>query len=38
MKTKASIKKICMSCRFTRRKKKLFVICVRNSRHKQRQG
>lgn len=44
MKVRASVKKMCEGCEFvrrtkgTKRKKKLFVICKNNPRHKQRQG
>ncbi|HJN62770.1 MAG TPA: 50S ribosomal protein L36 [Candidatus Paceibacterota bacterium] len=37
MKVKASVKRICKSCKTVRRKGRLHVICV-NPRHKQRQG
>lgn len=44
MKVRASVKKMCEGCKFVRRTKgtqktkKLFVICDKNPRHKQRQG
>lgn len=42
MKVRASIKKMCGSCKIVgrtkRNKKALFVICKENPRHKQRQG
>ncbi|MBI2033973.1 MAG: 50S ribosomal protein L36 [Candidatus Liptonbacteria bacterium] len=37
MKVKASIKKICKSCKVIKREGRLFVIC-KNPKHKQRQG
>ena len=37
MKVKASIKKICGSCRIIKRHGHLLVICI-NKKHKQRQG
>jgi large subunit ribosomal protein L36 len=38
MKVRASVKKICSSCRIIRRKGVLRVICPKEPRHKQRQG
>ncbi len=38
MKVRASIKKICESCKIVRRKGILRVICKKNPKHKQRQG
>lgn len=38
MKVKSSVKKICEACKTVRRKKKLYVICKNNPKHKQRQG
>ncbi len=38
MKVKASIKKRCAHCQIVRRKGRVYVICKRNPRHKQRQG
>jgi large subunit ribosomal protein L36 len=38
MKVRTSIKKICNNCRIIKRKGVVRVICVRNARHKQRQG
>ncbi|OGZ21171.1 MAG: 50S ribosomal protein L36 [Candidatus Nealsonbacteria bacterium RIFCSPLOWO2_12_FULL_39_31] len=38
MKVKPSIKKICVNCRIARRKRKIYIICKRNPKHKQRQG
>ncbi|NCN03785.1 MAG: 50S ribosomal protein L36 [Candidatus Pacebacteria bacterium] len=37
MKVKASVKKICIHCKFVKRKGVLRVIC-KNKKHKQRQG
>ncbi|MBI4253287.1 50S ribosomal protein L36 [Candidatus Uhrbacteria bacterium] len=37
MKVRASVKKICLKCRTTRRKGRVVVICE-NPKHKQRQG
>lgn len=37
MKVRASVKKMCGSCQFVKRKGRLAVICT-NPRHKQRQG
>jgi large subunit ribosomal protein L36 len=37
MKVRASVKRLCESCRIVKRKNVLRVIC-KNSRHKQRQG
>ncbi|MBU6447683.1 50S ribosomal protein L36 [Patescibacteria group bacterium] len=38
MKVRASIKKICKDCKIVRRRGKLYVICPKNPKHKQRQG
>ncbi len=38
MKVKASVKKICRDCKVVKRKKRVYVICKKNPRHKQRQG
>ncbi|MDD2909977.1 MAG: 50S ribosomal protein L36 [Minisyncoccales bacterium] len=38
MKVKASVKKICNSCKIVRRKGRVYVICTSNPKHKQRQG
>ncbi|MDD3085386.1 MAG: 50S ribosomal protein L36 [Candidatus ainarchaeum sp.] len=38
MKVKASVKKICSSCKIVRRKGRVYVICTSNPKHKQRQG
>ncbi|MBI4084916.1 MAG: 50S ribosomal protein L36 [Candidatus Liptonbacteria bacterium] len=37
MKVRSSIKKICKSCKVTKRRGSLYVIC-KNPKHKQRQG
>ncbi|MCB0332340.1 MAG: 50S ribosomal protein L36 [Bdellovibrionales bacterium] len=38
MKVRASVKPICAYCRVVRRKGRVFVICKRTPKHKQRQG
>ncbi|MFT6791317.1 MAG: large subunit ribosomal protein L36 [Cellvibrionaceae bacterium] len=38
MKVRASVKKICRSCKMVRRKRVLRVICSAEPKHKQRQG
>ncbi|MCA9118364.1 MAG: 50S ribosomal protein L36 [Planctomycetaceae bacterium] len=38
MKVRASVKRICESCKVVRRKGRVYVICAANPRHKQRQG
>lgn len=38
MKVRASVKKICEHCRIVRRKGKIYVVCKRSVKHKQRQG
>ncbi|MFH1460832.1 MAG: 50S ribosomal protein L36 [Patescibacteria group bacterium] len=38
MKVKTSVKKICAYCKIVRRKSRVYVICKKNPRHKQRQG
>jgi len=38
MKVKASVKKRCEDCKIVRRRGKVYVICKKNPRHKQRQG
>ncbi|MBK8976468.1 MAG: 50S ribosomal protein L36 [Planctomycetes bacterium] len=38
MKVRASVRKICESCRIVRRKGIVRVICTADPRHKQRQG
>ncbi|MBX7138430.1 MAG: 50S ribosomal protein L36 [Oligoflexia bacterium] len=38
MKVRASVKPICANCKVIRRKGRVFVICKRTPKHKQRQG
>ncbi|MEK7479103.1 MAG: 50S ribosomal protein L36 [Patescibacteria group bacterium] len=38
MKVRSSVKKICNDCVTTRRKGRVYVICKKNPKHKQRQG
>ncbi|PIZ57553.1 50S ribosomal protein L36 [bacterium (Candidatus Torokbacteria) CG_4_10_14_0_2_um_filter_35_8] len=38
MKVQASVKKRCKHCKIVKRKKRVYVICKKNPRHKQRQG
>jgi len=38
MKVRSSVKKICKSCKIIRRKSRVYVICKKNPKHKQRQG
>jgi len=38
MKVKSSVKKICKDCKTVKRKGRVFVVCAKNPRHKQRQG
>ncbi|MCB0325632.1 MAG: 50S ribosomal protein L36 [Bdellovibrionales bacterium] len=38
MKVQASVKKVCDYCRVVRRKGKIYVVCTRTPKHKQRQG
>ena len=38
MKVRTSLKRLCKHCTTVRRKGKLFIICKRNPKHKQRQG
>ncbi|HQH26079.1 MAG TPA: 50S ribosomal protein L36 [Oligoflexia bacterium] len=38
MKVRASVKKICEYCRVVRRKGRVYVVCRRSAKHKQRQG
>jgi len=38
MKIRSSVKRICEHCKIVRRRRKLFVICSANPKHKQRQG
>eukprot|EP00898_Chlorokybus_atmophyticus_P003002 jgi/Chlat1/3702/Chrsp251S00805 len=38
MKVRAAVKKICDGCRFVRRRGRLYVVCSKARKHKQRQG
>ncbi|MFA5386205.1 MAG: 50S ribosomal protein L36 [Candidatus Paceibacterota bacterium] len=38
MKVQPSVKKICKNCKTVRRRGRIFVICKKNPKHKQRQG
>jgi large subunit ribosomal protein L36 len=38
MKVRASVKKICDYCKVLKRKGRVYVICTRSAKHKQRQG
>ena len=38
MKVKSSVKKICKDCKIVKRKGRVYNICKKNPRHKQRQG
>ncbi|MCB0310613.1 MAG: 50S ribosomal protein L36 [Bdellovibrionales bacterium] len=38
MKVRASVKAMCNHCKVIRRRGRIFVICKRNPKHKQRQG
>ncbi len=38
MKVRSSVKKICRDCKIVRRENRVFVICKKNPKHKQRQG
>ncbi|KAA8913046.1 ribosomal protein L36-domain-containing protein [Sphaerosporella brunnea] len=38
MKVRASVKKLCDGCMSVRRKGRLYIICSKNQKHKQRQG
>ncbi|CAN0000107.1 unnamed protein product [Heterosigma akashiwo] len=38
MKVRSALKKMCDGCYFARRKKRLYVHCKKNPKHKQRQG
>ncbi|MCR4283917.1 MAG: 50S ribosomal protein L36 [Parcubacteria group bacterium] len=38
MKIRAATKKICKDCKMTRRKGRVYIICKKNPKHKQRQG
>ncbi|RVX73903.1 hypothetical protein B0A52_02793 [Exophiala mesophila] len=38
MKTRSSVKRLCDGCKPVRRKNRVFIICSKNPKHKQRQG
>ncbi|KAJ5810285.1 uncharacterized protein N7503_002503 [Penicillium pulvis] len=38
MKTRSSVKRLCDGCKPVRRKNRVFIICSKNAKHKQRQG
>mmetsp|Transcript_27914 Transcript_27914/g.66309 ORF Transcript_27914/g.66309 Transcript_27914/m.66309 type:complete len:115 (+) Transcript_27914:130-474(+) len=38
MKVRSSVKKLCEACRYVKRRRKLYVVCSANPKHKQRQG
>lgn len=38
MKTRSSVKRLCEGCKPVRRKNRVYIICDRNPKHKQRQG
>ncbi len=38
MKVRTSVKKICKDCRIIRREGRVWVVCSKNPKHKQRQG
>ncbi|MDO8555298.1 MAG: 50S ribosomal protein L36 [bacterium] len=38
MKVRVSVKKICRDCAVVRRRGRIFVVCKKNPKHKQRQG
>ena len=38
MKVRASVKPICTSCKVVKRKGKVYIICKKTPKHKQRQG
>ena len=38
MKVRPSVKKICNDCKIIRRYGRIYVICKKNPKHKQRQG
>lgn len=38
MKVRASVKKRCVHCKAVRRQGRIFIICSKNPKHKQRQG
>lgn len=38
MKVRSAVRRLCKDCRVVKRRKRLYVTCKRNPRHKQRQG
>ncbi|CAL1695737.1 unnamed protein product [Somion occarium] len=38
MKVRASVKRLCEGCSVVKRKGRIYIICKRNPKHKQRQG
>ncbi|MBI4691878.1 MAG: 50S ribosomal protein L36 [Candidatus Terrybacteria bacterium] len=38
MKIRASVKKICKDCKMVRRRGRIYIICRKNPKHKQKQG
>ena len=38
MKVRSSVKRMCEGCKVVRRRRKVYVICDRSPKHKQRQG
>ncbi|KAF7712329.1 Uncharacterized protein PECH_003570 [Penicillium ucsense] len=38
MKTRSSVKRLCDGCKPVRRKNRVYIICSKNAKHKQRQG
>ncbi|EEA22860.1 hypothetical protein EYB25_005626 [Talaromyces marneffei] len=38
MKTRSSVKRLCDGCKPVRRKNRVYIICSKNPKHKQRQG
>ncbi|RPA97404.1 hypothetical protein L873DRAFT_1691040 [Choiromyces venosus 120613-1] len=38
MKVRSAVKKLCECCKSVRRKGRVYIICSKNPKHKQRQG
>ncbi|MCX6600624.1 MAG: 50S ribosomal protein L36 [bacterium] len=38
MKVRTSVKKMCEHCKVVRRRGRVYIICTRSKKHKQRQG
>jgi large subunit ribosomal protein L36 len=38
MKVRSSVKRICENCKIVRRRRKVYVLCQTNPKHKHRQG